>query len=81
MNTDNLNLNALFEQLGLESSDDAITAFVSKQAPLPPELALHDADIWNNAQSTFLKEAIDNDSEWSNWADHLDAMLREHKAG
>ena len=78
MNTDNLTLNALFQQLGLDDSDEAIAAFVEVNSPLPLQIALHNADIWNDAQTAFLKEAIADDSDWSNWVDHLDAMLREH---
>ena len=69
-------LNALFEQLGLDDSDDAIQSFIETQKPLPAQVALHEANFWNAAQAEFLKRAIEEDADWAEVVDHFDAMLR-----
>jgi len=69
-------LNALFEQLGLDDSDDAIELFVEQHKSLPAKVALHEADFWNAAQADFLKRAIEDDADWAEVVDHFDAMLR-----
>ena len=68
-------LNALFDQLGLDSSDQAIERFLAAQATLPAGVALHEAPCWNAAQASFLKEAIEEDADWAEVVDHLDALL------
>jgi len=68
-------LSALFDQLGLDSSEAGINLFIKKHAPLK-EGKLHEADIWNSAQSAFLKQAIEEDADWAEIVDHLDVMLR-----
>lgn len=76
MNTTNLSLGNLFQQLGLESSDKAIEEFLRKQAPLPKQLPLHQATLWNHSQALFLQEALQEDSDWSLVVDQLNARLR-----
>lgn len=68
-------LNLLFEQLGLEYSDEAIENFIDRHKPIGKGL-LHEKDFWNKAQSTFLKEAVDADADWVIVVDQLDTMLR-----
>ncbi|MFT7053454.1 MAG: hypothetical protein ACJAU1_001010 [Psychromonas sp.] len=75
MEMQNHPLSALFDQLGLDSSEASINLFIKKHAPLK-EGKLHEAYIWNSAQSAFLKQAIDEDADWAEIVDHLDAMLR-----
>lgn len=77
MNTGNHTIHALFEQLGLESSETSVQRFLHTQAPLPANIRLYQASIWNSSQALFLQEAINQDSDWSNAADQLDAILRQ----
>lgn len=69
-------LNSLFDQLGLDASDEAIDHFIALHTPVPPHLRLHEADFWNASQAAFLKEVIDEDADWAELVDQLDAMLR-----
>ncbi|MEJ2307800.1 MAG: DUF2789 domain-containing protein [Gammaproteobacteria bacterium] len=69
-------LPSLFKQLGLEDTDEAIEAFVADHRPLPAEIELHDASFWNSAQAAFLKQEKEEDADWAEIVDQLDAMLR-----
>ncbi len=70
------NLNTLFEQLGLPSSDEAIDAFIEKHKGLDRSLHLWEADFWTPSQAAFIHEALEEDSDWAEAVDHLDALLR-----
>lgn len=70
------NLETLFEQLGLDNSDEAIEEFINRHKPVPHDLLLHEADFWSPAQAAFLKEAVEDDADWAMVVDSLDAMLR-----
>lgn len=76
MNIDALTMSALFEQLGLDHSPDAMKQFLRNHSPLPDNIALHKATFWNLSQATFLQQAITLDSEWCYLADELDLLLR-----
>lgn len=69
-------LESLFEQLGLGSSEAAIRDFIRRHKPLPRGVELHQADFWNASQAAFLRQAIDEDADWAEVVDQLDAMLR-----
>ncbi len=69
-------LPTLFEQLGLDGSDAAIDAFVEQHRPLSTDVDLADAPFWNDAQVTFLREAIDEDAQWADAVDTLSTLLR-----
>ena len=69
-------LKSLFDQLGLDSTDQGIEAFVNEHKPLPGNLELYEADFWNPAQAAFLKEAKDEDADWAEIVDQLNVMLR-----
>ena len=69
-------INALFDQLGLENSNDAIQLFIEQHKPLASEVVLHEAAFWNAAQAEFLRRAIEEDADWAEVVDHFDAMLR-----
>jgi len=75
MEMQNHPLSALFDQLGLDSSEAGINSFIKKNAPLKGR-ELHEAEFWNSAQSAFLKQAKDDDADWAEIVDQLDAMLR-----
>lgn len=76
MDTSAHNLQALFEQLGLPSSDDDITGFMHEHSPLDPSVKLVDWFFWNPGQRAFLIEALADDSDWTEQVEHLDAVLR-----
>lgn len=67
----------LFEQLGLAADEASIKAFLEQHAPLPPEMALYQAPFWNPAQAEFLYTALEEDADWAEVVDHLDASLRK----
>ena len=67
---------ALFDQLGLESSDEAITNFIHAHGLLPAGVTLAEAEIWNQSQSVFLKKMIDEDADWAEIVDQLNARMR-----
>ena len=69
-------LEALFNQLGLESSSGAIDSFVNSHKPVPANIELHKADFWSPSQATFLRQTIAEDADWAEIVDQLDAMLR-----
>ncbi|MBE8167537.1 MAG: DUF2789 domain-containing protein [Shewanella sp.] len=68
-------LSSLFDQLGLNSSDEAISDFINLNGNLPAETSLHQAKCWNLAQSDCLKEMIEHDADWAEVVDQLDNML------
>lgn len=76
METNFHNLVALFEQLGLDSTNEAIAAFIDKNRPVPDNLALHEAEFWSASQAAFLQEAIDEDADWAEVVDELNVLLR-----
>ncbi|WP_104203531.1 DUF2789 domain-containing protein [Billgrantia saliphila] len=67
----------LFEQLGLPADETSIKAFIERNAPLPPEMALYQASFWTPAQAEFLYAAVEDDADWAEVVDHLDASLRK----
>lgn len=77
MHTPAYSMNTLFAQLGLDSSDEAIEAFLQEHGPLPADMALPDAPFWNDAQRKLLQEAVAVDSDWSEVVDQLNAGLRD----
>ncbi len=76
MDTTPQDLSHLFEQLGLENSEESIEKFISSNTILDKVL-IFQADIWNESQKSFLKESIEEDAQWSELIDHLDAQLRK----
>ena len=70
------NLVSLFEQLGLDSSNEAIAAFIHRHRPVADNLALHEAEFWNASQAAFLEEAIETDADWAEVVDELNLLLR-----
>lgn len=75
MDTSSHTLPCLFKQLGLPSSETAIENFV-KNNHLPGDVPLDQAACWNAAQAQFIRESLEEDSDWSEIVDQLDALLR-----
>jgi len=73
----NPTLNDLFKQLGLPNSDEEIHHFLERYKPIPETMKLYQAHCWNQAQSEFLEQLIEEDGDWSYMADELDALLRK----
>lgn len=67
----------LFEQLGLGSSSHDIEHFIQSHRHHRDTTPLHKASFWNKAQSSFLRQAIEDDADWAELVDQLDAMLRK----
>ena len=70
------NLVSLFKQLGLPNTNEAIKDFINRNSPVPSNLVLHEAEFWSASQSSFLKEAIDEDADWAEIVDELNILLR-----
>jgi len=69
-------LSELFAQLGLASDTPSIEDFIARHRPLAHDIALADAPFWTEAQKQFLHEALEEDADWAEAVDHLDALLR-----
>ncbi|MGV0953383.1 MAG: DUF2789 domain-containing protein [Fluviibacter sp.] len=69
-------INSLFAQLGLPSATAEIDAFIEHHCPLPDYCLLHEASFWTASQSTFLAEEIEDDADWAEVIDELNARLR-----
>ncbi|SDN91520.1 DUF2789 domain-containing protein [Vreelandella arcis] len=67
----------LFEQLGLASDAASIERFIQRHAPLPDTMPLAEAPCWNEGQADFLKQAVEEDADWAEVVDHLDASMRK----
>lgn len=67
----------LFEQLGLGSSPEEIKYFVKNHRHTQDSTSIHEASFWIASQSTFLKQAIEEDADWAELVDQLDVMLRD----
>jgi len=69
-------LTSHFDQLGLDSTDRAIEIFIENHRPLQGNIELHEANFWSRSQASFLKEEKDEDADWAEIVDQLDALLR-----
>ena len=67
-------LKALFEQLGLDSSEAAIENFI-REHQLADTVKLGDAPFWSAGQSQLHKEKWHSDDEWAPIIDELNADL------
>lgn len=76
MDTSKHTLATLFEQLGMPSDEASIENFIARHSPLPAEIALQDAPFWSDNQSNFLEEGLEDDSDWAEVIDELDALMR-----
>lgn len=70
-------LSDLFKQLGLPYQRAQIEAFLLAHSPLPAGRALPDAGFWNPSQACFLRESLEQDSDWSGVVDQLSDALRQ----
>ena len=68
------NMNELFAQLGLDSSDEAIDKFIADNQ-LSSEEKLIEADVWTDSQRMFLQEEWQKDAAWVETIDELNVRL------
>lgn len=76
MDTSFHTMNSLFAQLGLPDDDASIEKFVHIHQGLDKKVHLGEAPFWTPAQAKFLEEAFQDDSDWVEMVDQLDALLR-----
>ncbi len=69
-------LETLFEQLGLDSTPEAIDAFIAAH-PLAEDVKLVDAPFWSTQQAQFLQEQLREDAEWAIAVDELNQRLHQ----
>lgn len=70
------NINMLFEQMGLDSDDASIDAFVLANQ-LPQAVKLVDAPFWTDNQRKFLKDEYTIDAGWIEIIDELNTRLHK----
>lgn len=75
MLTEQPTMEDLFEQLGLDSSSEAIDAFIAKHKGMNDSRYIERAPFWNDGQRAFLEEAIEEDANWVVVIDELNAQL------
>ncbi len=75
MDTSTHSMETLFLQLGLPNSATSINAFIQNNH-LPDDIPLERAAFWSAGQAQFIHEAIEQDSDWAEVVDQLDAQLR-----
>ena len=66
----------LFEQLGLDASEPAISLFIATHQ-LPAHTKMTEAEYWTESQRQFLAEKIKSDGEWAIVVDQLNEALHE----
>lgn len=66
----------MYTQLALPNHQDDIGRFIAAHRTLGPDIALPDAPYWTPAQSSFLREALQQDSDWAELVDQLNQALR-----
>ncbi|WP_432720952.1 DUF2789 domain-containing protein [Jeongeupia wiesaeckerbachi] len=76
MDTSHHTLAVLFKQLGLPDDAHSIRQFIASHR-LAADTELAAAPFWTAAQSEFLAEALDDDSDWAELVDELAATLSD----
>jgi hypothetical protein len=66
----------LFEQLGLDASENGISLFIATHQ-LSADTKITEADFWTEGQRQFLVEKIQSDGEWAIVVDQLNESLHE----
>lgn len=76
MDTVEVRMTNLFQQLGLDASEKGIAEFISNHQ-LPAEIGLVDAPFWNEAQRQLLDEMMKADAKWVPVVDQLNEALHQ----
>lgn len=66
----------LFAQLGLPDHPEGIVHFLTVHAAMAEGMRLPDAPYWTISQAAFLREALMQDSDWTDMVDQLSLALR-----
>ncbi|TCO83166.1 uncharacterized protein DUF2789 [Plasticicumulans lactativorans] len=74
MDTSAHSLSNLFVQLGLAADAASIDRFIGEHR-LAADVRVADAPFWTAAQASFLREALEEDSDWAEVVDELEACL------
>lgn len=74
MDTVQVRMTNLFNQLGLDSSPKAIASFITKHA-IKPNTPIAAAPFWTPAQRELISELLDEDAEWAIVVDELGTTL------
>ncbi|MDO6678378.1 MULTISPECIES: DUF2789 domain-containing protein [unclassified Shewanella] len=75
MDTTTTTFEHLFQQLGLDSSEESINQFI-EQHKLAKNSTITQAGFWSESQRHFIEEALNQDGQWSELVDQLDVLLR-----
>lgn len=78
MDTSTHSMNTLFAQLGLPNTDAEIDRFIANHRLFTSSVPIAEASFWTEAQASFLRESLEQDSDWSEMVDVLDSRLRQH---
>ncbi|OAU96202.1 MULTISPECIES: DUF2789 family protein [Moraxella] len=73
-NGDHHTINELFEQLGLDSSDEAIEQFIADNQ-LPEDVPLNEAPFFSESQRNFISEAWKMDAVFVMAVEELNARI------
>lgn len=73
-------LEMLFQQLGLDSSPEAIDEFI-KTHQIGMDVPLHKAPFWSKSQHDFLIGQWKKDDEWAILVDVLNEQLHSEAQG
>ncbi len=76
MDTSQHSMHNLFEQLGLPSSEQDVEQFIRIHRLFGQDIKLDQATFWTPVQAEFLREAVEEDSDWCEVVDELDTRLR-----
>lgn len=76
MHTSTIAMPELFAQLGMAHSKLAIVRFI-KHHHIPEGVRLQAANFWTQSQRQFLKDSLQQDSDWCEIVDRLDVLLRQ----
>lgn len=68
-------LKDLFCQLGLDASDEGMDYFIYQNKGLPDDVHIEQADFWTDSQRAFIKAELEEDAQWCEVIDQLNAML------
>ena len=69
-------MTTLFQQLGLDESEQAIATFI-RQNQLPADVSIVNAPYWTEAQRQFISEQLAADAAWAIVVDQLNESLHE----
>ena len=69
-------MTTLFQQLGLDESNEAIAAFI-RANQLPADVTITKAPIWTASQQQFLSEQLGADASWALVIDQLNESLHQ----